>query len=129
MHSTLTGPFSGIANVKIEGDFKGATLIDKMSDPPAKATSDVASLEISKPTDSVYEKVAGTVKLRDSGRKTELKIASEGWTDTVIWNPYGDENMGFDRFVCVECAKALEPISVAPNEEWVGKMTLTPGSM
>ena len=25
-----------------------------------------------------------------------------GWEDTVVWNPYGDEGMGYDNFVCVE---------------------------
>ena len=28
-----------------------------------------------------------------------------GWEDTVLWNPYGDEGMGFNNFVCVESVK------------------------
>uniref|UniRef100_A0A7S0Q6P5 glucose-6-phosphate 1-epimerase n=1 Tax=Coccolithus braarudii TaxID=221442 RepID=A0A7S0Q6P5_9EUKA len=115
---------SDISNLQIAGPFEGATYLDKLSDTRLASTSDF--VEISKPTDSVYEQVGGEVSLLDSGRKTSLKIASEGWTDTVVWNPYGEEKMGYAKFVCVECAKAIMPIVVAPTAEWVGKMSITP---
>ena len=70
---------SAIANLKIAGAFDGATFLDKMAEPPAKATCDSAVLDISKPTDSVFEQVGGEGKLLDSGRNTALTISSEGW--------------------------------------------------
>ena len=36
----------------------------------------------------------------------KLKLLNEkGWVDTVVWNPYGKEKMGYDTFVCVESVK------------------------
>lgn len=29
----------------------------------------------------------------------------KGWEDTILWNPYGSEAMGYNNFVCVESAK------------------------
>jgi glucose-6-phosphate 1-epimerase len=36
----------------------------------------------------------------------QLNVVNEaGWEDTVLWNPYGEEGMGFNNFVCVESVK------------------------
>ena len=32
-------------------------------------------------------------------------LNTAGWEDTVIWNPYGNEGMGYNKFVCVESVK------------------------
>lgn len=32
-------------------------------------------------------------------------VNTAGWEDTVLWNPFGDEGMGFNNFVCVESVK------------------------
>ena len=45
-----------------------------------------------------------------------------GWEDTVVWSPFGDENMGYDSFVCVESAKASSPVVLGPSEYWTGAM-------
>lgn len=43
-------------------------------------------------TDSVYKGVSGCVVLQDSGKGTALSVScKQGWRDTVVWNPYGDE--------------------------------------
>lgn len=47
-------------------------------------------------------------------------------SDTVVWNPYGDENMGYDSFVCVESAQASAPVVLAPSEYWTGAMEVIP---
>ena len=37
---------------------------------------------------------------------TQLAVLNtEGYEDTVVWNPYGNEGMGFNNFVCVESVK------------------------
>lgn len=41
-------------------------------------------------------------------------------------NPYGDEGMGYDQFVCVESAQASAPVVLAPMEYWVGAMDVVP---
>ena len=32
-------------------------------------------------------------------------LNTAGWEDTVLWNPYGNEGMGYNNFVCVESVK------------------------
>jgi len=118
---------SSVSNIKVTGPFQGVSYLDKVAG--EKVVSEAAAVDISKETDSVYEGVGGEVVLEDSGKKSALSIKSSGWADTVVWNPYGDEKMGYDSFVCVECAKALAPITVAAKETWEGTMTITPGSL
>jgi glucose-6-phosphate 1-epimerase len=52
-------------------------------------------------------------------------VNSEGWEDTVLWNPYGDEGMGFNQFVCVESVK-FDPVSLDGGASWSGVMALKP---
>jgi len=119
---------SSIKNLKISSDgFAGATYLDKMQSPPASVKSDKAEIVISSETDQVYADVTGDVVLADSGRKQPLTISSNlGWSDTVLWNPYGDEGMGFDSFVCVESAQASKPVILSPQEYWVASMDVKP---
>ena len=119
---------SGMANIKITSDdFNGATYLNKMLDPPAQVKSADASITISQEVDSVYEGVSGDVLLEDSARSRPLTISNTlGWSDTVIWNPFGSEAMGFDSFVCVESAQASSPVLLQPQEYWVGCMDVVP---
>ena len=119
---------SGTKNIKITSpDFKGASFLDKTASPPATVTSSSDEVLITKETDSVYAGVAGDVQLVDSKRKAPLTIANTlGWSDTVVWNPYGDEGMGAESFVCVESAQASSPVVLQPAEYWTGAMTIKP---
>lgn len=40
----------------------------------------------------------------------------KGYSDTVLWSPFGNEAMGFDKFVCVEPVSA-SPVIIAPGTE------------
>ena len=119
---------SGIENIKITSPaFKGATYLDKMQSPPADVTSETDSITISEEVDQVYAGVSGDVLLEDSKRKRPLTISNKlGWSDTVLWNPYGNEGMGFDSFVCVESAQAATPVVLQPGEYWTGAMDVVP---
>jgi glucose-6-phosphate 1-epimerase len=118
---------SSIKNVKIENaDLKGATFLDKMASPPADKVSDAGSISITKETDSVYKDITGDILLADSARKRPLTLSNSGWSDMVIWNPYGDEGMGYDGFVCVEAAQASSSVSLGPKEYWTGAMDIIP---
>uniref|UniRef100_A0A7S3VW40 glucose-6-phosphate 1-epimerase n=2 Tax=Choreotrichia TaxID=141411 RepID=A0A7S3VW40_9SPIT len=121
---------SSIKNAKITGDFQGATFLNKMLDPPAEQTCESGEIVITEETDSVYKGVTGDVVIEDSGigRKINIK-ATGGWEDTVLWNPYGNEGMGYDSFVCVECAKALSPVNLAPAETWTASMSVVPEAL
>ncbi|GBG01307.1 D-hexose-6-phosphate mutarotase [Azospira sp. I13] len=80
--------------------------------------------------DDVYLNVPRPLLLKD-GRQA-LAIASEGFTDVVVWNPWetkcaGLPDMpanGFRHMLCVESAAVGKPVSVAPGEAWWGRQTL-----
>ncbi|CAN0177018.1 unnamed protein product [Ascophyllum nodosum] len=104
--------------------FDGASYLNKMKDPPAKETFSGSQLTVSEPTDRVYNGVSGDVVIDDAGNSKKLTVSNlEGWTDTVVWNPYGDAGMGADNFVCVESAK-VDVGHLKAGEKWTGKMKL-----
>ena len=70
----------------------------------------------------------GDLKITDRRDASVLGIKASGWTDTVVWNPF-KESMGASKFVCVECAKAAQPVTVPPGAEWVAAMLVTPGQL
>jgi glucose-6-phosphate 1-epimerase len=73
----------------------------------------------------VYKGVNDPV-LKDSGSCKALNVINEaGWEDTVIWNPYGNEGMGFNQFVCVESVK-FDPVTLAAGASWEGVLNLKP---
>jgi len=45
-----------------------------------------------------------------------------------MWNPYGDEGMGFNNFVCVESVK-FDPVTLEGGSSWNGDMALVPGDL
>lgn len=119
---------SAIENLKIVGPFNGAAFLDKTASPPAETKFKGNSVTIEKETDSVFKGVTGDVTLEDSGKGRKLLVqSSKGWSDTVVWNPFGDEAMGADGFVCVEAAQAVEPVTLAGGETWTACMDLIPG--
>jgi glucose-6-phosphate 1-epimerase len=83
------------------------------------------------PIDRIYHDVAGPLRLREAGRR--LQIALSGFTDAVVWNPGADGARQLDdlpdedwtRLLCVEAARVIEPVVLAPGQEWAGMQTLT----
>ena len=120
---------SGIKNIKIKSPaFNGATYLDKMQSPPKDVQSSTdTAFTISEEVDQVYAGVSGDVVLEDWGRSRPLTISNQlGWSDTVLWNPFGNEGMGYDSFVCVESAQAATPVILQPGEYWTGAMKVVP---
>jgi len=115
---------SSLENLSISGSFSGASFIDKM-DNAALKTEDREVITIAEEYDRIYSGVTDPT-LIDTGTKSSLAVVNEGgFTDTVLWNPFGSEAMGYDGFVCVESA-ALSNTPVEAGESWEGKMTLKP---
>ncbi|CAN0538536.1 unnamed protein product, partial [Scytosiphon promiscuus] len=49
-------------------------------------------MTISEETDQVFKGVTGDVAIDDAGNSRKLTVSNTaGWSDTVIWNPYGSE--------------------------------------
>jgi len=91
---------SSLKNVKISGPFKGASTVDKVSGATGVADSD--DITVSAPIDTLYKGVKGPITITDTGKGTKTTIERKGYSDTVIWSPYGNEAMGYDKFICVE---------------------------
>lgn len=93
-------------------------------------TESRASLEVRGEMDRVYFAAPGVVRLVEPDRA--LAMHREGFPDVVVWNPgatgvarredfhEGDER----RFVCVEAAAVVEPITLPPGATWTGVMTV-----
>ena len=83
--------------------------------------------------DRIYHDVTRALTLRELGRR--VTIAASGFTDAVVWNPGAEaaaqlSDMPADdwqRMLCVEAARVIEPALVQPGEEWVGMQTLIAG--
>ena len=126
LHSYLSA--SSVGAVTVVGGFAGKQYLDKLEG--AVKTAPTSELTIGAAIDAVYEGVTGDVQLLDPGLGRQLTVSSGGgWRDTVVWNPYGNEAMGYDAFVCVESACALEPVGLAPGAEWVGTMEIVPSEL
>lgn len=127
LHSYFT--VSGIDNLEIAGSFKGKEFLNKMvGDEGEMQTEERELITISEEYDRVYKGVNDPV-LKDKGTgKTLSVLNTAGYEDTVLWNPYGNEGMGFNNFVCVESVK-FDPVSLPGGESWVGEMTLKPAAM
>lgn len=114
--------------INIGGSFKERTYIDKMENPPVEKVEKNNELTINQEYDRVYLGVTNPVLL-DGGKGRQLNIFNNrGWKDTVIWNPYGNEDMGYDKFVCIESV-AYEPVTLGPGNVWSGSMSMVPGQL
>lgn len=104
LHSYFT--VSALENLEITGSFEGKEFLNKLAgDGGEMQTEERSAITITEEYDRVYKGVNDPV-LKDSGTSKALNVVNEaGWEDTVIWNPYGDEGMGYDNFVCVESVK------------------------
>jgi glucose-6-phosphate 1-epimerase len=83
--------------------------------------------------DRLYHDVAGPLTLRELGRK--LSITQADFTDVVVWNPGPDKAARLDdlpaddwqKMLCVEAARVIDPVTLPPGAEWAGMQTLIAG--
>jgi glucose-6-phosphate 1-epimerase len=79
--------------------------------------------------DRLYHDVSGQLTVRELGRR--VSIAQRGFTDVVVWNPGPEKGAGladmpdddWQRMLCVEAARVIEPVVLAPGQEWAGMQT------
>lgn len=127
LHSYFT--ISSLENLEISGSFAGKEFLNKMvGDGGEMQTEERESITIAEEYDRVYKGVNDPI-LKDSGKGKALSILNEaGWEDTVVWNPYGNEGMGYNNFVCVESVK-FDPVSLDGGASWEGRMSLKPNDL
>ena len=127
LHSYFT--VSSLDNLEITGSFAGKEFLNKMvGDEGEMQTEDRDVITISEEYDRVYQGVNDPV-LNDKGTGKSLAILNTaGWEDTVLWNPYGSEAMGYNNFVCVESVK-FDPVTLEGSGTWVADMALKPSAL
>lgn len=126
LHSYFT--VSALENLEIAGSFAGKEFLNKMVNGGTMQTEDRSIITIKEEYDRVYKGVNDPV-LMDKGTGKKLAVLNTaGWEDTVLWNPYGNEGMGFNNFVCVESVK-FDPVTLSGGSTWVGDMSLKPSNM
>mmetsp|Transcript_11725 Transcript_11725/g.18404 ORF Transcript_11725/g.18404 Transcript_11725/m.18404 type:complete len:368 (+) Transcript_11725:127-1230(+) len=113
-----------LANLKINGPFEGKKYLDKTCDPPEMKDAE-GTVTIDSFTEKVFQDVAGRVEIQDGPKSVVIKSSSE-WKDLAIWNPYGEENMGYKNFVCVENGVIHEPVELEADGIWSARVTITP---
>ena len=120
---------SSLDKLEITGSFEGKEFLNKLAgDGGEMQTEDRSAITIGEEYDRVYKGVNDPV-LKDAGTGKALNVINEeGWEDTVLWNPYGDEGMGYNNFVCVESVK-FDPVALDGGASWTGVLTLKPESL
>jgi len=127
LHSYFT--VSSLDKLEITGSFEGKEFLNKLvGDGGEMQTETRSTITITEEYDRVYKGVNDPV-LKDAGTGKALNVVNEvGWEDTVIWNPYGNEGMGYNNFVCVESVK-FDPVTLAAGASWEGVLVLKPESL
>ena len=128
LHSYFT--VSALDSLEISGSFAGKEFLNKLAGDEGGElqTEEREVITIGEEYDRVYKQVNDPV-LKDSGTGKALAVLNEaGWEDTVLWNPYGNEGMGYNNFVCVESVK-FDPVSLEGGANWEGKMSLKPSAL
>ena len=127
LHSYFT--VSSLDKLEITGSFAGKEFLNKLvGDGGEMQTEDRDTITISEEYDRVYKGVNDPV-LKDAGTGKALAVLNQaGWEDTVLWNPYGNEGMGYNNFVCVESVK-FDPVSLDGGASWEAVMALKPESL
>ncbi|CAM9098052.1 unnamed protein product [Heterosigma akashiwo] len=116
---------SEVDRVKLMGPFKGASFLDKTLDPPSMVESEDDAVTVSSFIERVYPGLYEDIQLVDGQAGKALRIKNvAGYRDTVVWNPFGDENMGASGFLCVESANVMEPVTVEAGHTWTGQLDL-----
>ncbi|RZI84534.1 MAG: D-hexose-6-phosphate mutarotase [Rubrivivax sp.] len=120
---------SDVNAVRLQG-LQGSAYIDNVTG--AEAEEGQAERHISGEIDRIYAK-ATKLLLVDGPR--QLSLQSDNLPDAVVWNPGPDKcagladmpQDGWRHMLCVEAARILQPKTLAPGEEWVGRQSLTVG--
>jgi glucose-6-phosphate 1-epimerase len=118
-----------VGRVSLDG-LAGREYLDKTRE-NAMVVQAEPSLRLSAETDRVYLGARAPLLLRDGAHA--LAIATTGFPDVVVWNPWeGAETRwpqfgpgDYRRMVCVEAAVVGTPVSLEKGQRWSGSQILT----
>lgn len=119
---------SQLQQVRLQG-LHGRRFIDRIHG--GEAIEDHPEKRFHGEIDRIYANVKEHLLLRDGPRR--LHIDQQDLPDVVIWNPGPDgaarladmPDDGWQHMLCVEAARILEPLKLAPGQDWDGRQSLT----
>jgi len=113
---------SDVAQMTIRG-LEGCTYLDKVGEPASRVQKD--GIIINSEVDRIYINTTADCIIEDRGLKRAIRIAKQGSSSTVVWNPWTEKadkmgdfgHEGHRGMVCIESANAAENVvNVAPGE-------------
>lgn len=119
---------SDLSQVRLQG-LAGHRFVDRVNG--GETVEDHPEKRFHGEIDRIYAQVHEHLLLRDGPRR--LRIDQQDLPDVVLWNPGPDKaqaladlpNDGWQRMLCVEAARVLQPLTLAPGEDWSGRQSLT----
>ena len=83
-----------------------------------------ATIQIEAEVDRIYKNAPLQVTLQEPDHR--VTVFNDNFKDTVVWNPWAEggakiadlEPQGYQRFVCIEAAAIVEPITLQPQQTW-----------
>ncbi len=108
-------------------DYDGLRYIDTIDN--AKEKTHSGSITFGKEVDRVYIDTPATLHIKQSG----LKFQKKNMPEAVVWNPYIEKaaklsdmpDDGWNNFICIEPARAIQSATVQPGETWHASLELT----
>jgi glucose-6-phosphate 1-epimerase len=111
-----------VAGVRLSG-LEGCEFVDALR-PRKVDVEGRREIAVDGPIDRVYRDSPQSVKLHSERDGTTFLITKEGFSDTVVWNPWVDgarsiadlRDDEYSQMVCVESGNVLSPITLVPGE-------------
>jgi len=116
---------------------RGCTKLNRTIDPAEPMVYDSDEVRITNFTDDIYKNILpstmvlhhheGTAAMPRNERcsRPPLDIVSGGgWKDVVVWNPHGNDTLGYKSFLCVE--SVATKVALAPLQTWSATLELIP---
>jgi glucose-6-phosphate 1-epimerase len=119
-----------VSAVRLIG-FEGCEFVDFLQERRLQV-EERSEVVVDGPTDRAYRDSPQSVQLRSESDGSTYLITREGFSDTVVWNPWvnGAKNIAdlkdneYREMVCVESGNILAPIVLAPGELYTSAQIL-----
>ncbi len=119
-----------VQRVAVDG-LSGLTYVDKVAG-GARYREDERVLHVRGETDRIYVAGPRQVVIASALGSSSTVIGIEGFGDWVVWNPWQEltgtlpdmEPQDYLKMLCVEAARIVDPVVLAPGVAWCGREVL-----